>query len=135
LPDKLCKGGVDESDDLDRVNGRPGLVFVGAGGGAYTRTITTAARTATVFVNAATVTAASAGATIVTGPNGGSLVHRGETMGIGLMKRAGPDPEDPAAAWGTELWAQWTGWIVLGSIIPSIIAFTVITSSDFDASD
>lgn len=100
-------------------------MFVGAGRGAVTRTITTAARTATVFINAATATAAAAGATVVTGPNGGSLVNRDETLGIGFMKRVGPDPEDPAAAWGTELWAQWTGWIVLGSIIPSIIAFMV----------
>lgn len=26
---------------------------------------------------------------------------------------------------GTELWALWTGWIVLGSVLPSIIAFMV----------
>ena len=28
-------------------------------------------------------------------------------------------------SWGVELWAFWCGWVVLGSIVPSVIAFMV----------
>ena len=89
----------------------------------------------TVFFSTARATATAAvaaGATVVTGPIGGSVFTRdGDMTGLGayglddtaLMRRAGADPNDPAKAWGTELWVQWTGWIVLGSILPCALAY------------
>lgn len=106
--------------DLQRVNGGGGGFLVG-GGGTITRTITTAAQTIATTATTTTVlinTAQPTG-TVVTGPNGGTLSTRE------LVPRIGPDPDDPGAAYGTELWAQWAGWVVLGSVIPSIIAFMV----------
>jgi hypothetical protein len=96
----------------------------------------TATHATTVIISTAKATATAAmaaGATVVTGPNGGSIYTREEGVaGIGgvdtaiaLIRRAGPDPDDPTAAWGTELWLEWTGWIVLGSILPSVIAYVV----------
>lgn len=92
----------------------------------------------TVFFSTARATATAAvaaGATVVTGPNGGSVFTRdGDMTGLrgyglddtsALMRRAGADPNDPAKAWGTELWVQWTGWIVLGSILPCALAYIV----------
>lgn len=75
------------------------------------------------------VGAAAQTGTIITGQNGGTLQVRAVDALTELVKRVGPDPNDPAAAYGTELWAQWAGWILLGSIIPSIIAFMVSDES------
>lgn len=97
---------------------------------------TTHATTVILSTAKATATAAmAAGATVVTGPNGGSIYTRdkgvagmvggGVDTAIALIRRAGPGFDDPAAAWGTELWLEWTGWIVLGSILPSVIAYVV----------
>lgn len=86
-----------------------------------TRTITTAARTAMATATTVLVNTAQPTGTVITGFNGGTISTRD------LMARVGPDMDDPGAAYGTELWAQWAGWIVLGSIIPSIIAFMVST--------
>jgi hypothetical protein len=46
-------------------------------------------------------------------------------------KRASQNPNDPDAAYGVELWAQWSGWILLGSIVPSVIAFMVSPISPY----
>jgi hypothetical protein len=59
---------------------------------------------------------------VTTSSQGGTVWTR--SLGQ-LAKRVQPDPKDPNAAYGTELWAEWAGWIVLGSVIPSIIAFIV----------
>ena len=124
-------------DNLGRVHG----VYGSGGSGILTVTSAVPAATThatTVFLSTARATATAAmaaGASVVTGSNGGSIFTRdGDMTGLGsyglvgtaaLMRRAGADPDDPAKAWGTELWVQWTGWIALGSILPCALAYIV----------
>lgn len=54
--------------------------------------------------------------------NGDSgIVTGGLTSGDSSWKRT----YDSGHSWGVEIWAFWCGWIVLGTILPSILAFMV----------